>query len=95
MKIKHFILLIALALTGELTAQNLTGKVTDPSGEPLVGASVYWAGTTVGGSTDVEGNYMSLRVYVKSDRNNISAIAATGVRRCMYRLPPANIAGYP
>ncbi|MBQ1979375.1 MAG: TonB-dependent receptor, partial [Alistipes sp.] len=62
MKIKHFILLIALALTGELTAQNLTGKVTDPSGEPLVGASVYWAGTTVGGSTDVEGNYIIYRV---------------------------------
>ena len=27
MKIKHFILFIALALTGELAAQNLTGKV--------------------------------------------------------------------
>jgi hypothetical protein len=37
MKIKHFILFIALALTGELTAQNLTGKVTDSNGEPLVG----------------------------------------------------------
>ena len=62
MKIKHFILFIALALTGELTAQNLTGKVTDSNGEPLIGASVYWAGTTVGGSTDVEGNYIIYRV---------------------------------
>ena len=62
MKIKHFILFIALALTGELAAQNLTGKVTDSNGEPLIGASVYWAGTTVGGSTDVEGNYIIYRV---------------------------------
>lgn len=63
MKIKLMILLMALAITPvSLTAQNLTGKVTDASGEPLIGASVYWAGTTVGGSTDTEGNYIIYRV---------------------------------
>lgn len=63
MKIKLMILLMALAITPvSLTAQNLSGKVTDASGEPLIGASVYWAGTTVGGSTDTEGNYIIYRV---------------------------------
>lgn len=63
MKIKLMILLMALAIMPvSLTAQNLTGKVTDASGEPLIGASVYWAGTTVGGSTDMEGNYIIYRV---------------------------------
>ncbi len=63
MKIKLMILLMALAIMPvSLTAQNLTGKVTDASGEPLIGASVYWAGTTVGGSTDTEGNYIIYRV---------------------------------
>jgi len=63
MNIKLMILLMALAIMPvSLTAQNLTGKVTDASGEPLIGASVYWAGTTVGGSTDTEGNYIIYRV---------------------------------
>lgn len=63
MKIKLMILLMALAIMPvSLTAQNLSGKVTDANGEPLIGASVYWAGTTVGGSTDVEGNYIIYRV---------------------------------
>ena len=63
MKIK---LLIFTALFAaqfvSLSAQNLAGKVTDRNGEPLIGASVYWAGTTVGGSTDPEGNYIIYRV---------------------------------
>lgn len=35
----------------------VTGTVTDPSGEPLIGASVVVPGTTVGVSTDVDGNF--------------------------------------
>ena len=62
MRIKLFITFFALLGVGALSAQNLTGKVTDKHGEPLVGASVYWAGTTVGGSTDPEGNYIIYRV---------------------------------
>ena len=33
------------------------GIVLDDKGEPLVGANVYWAGTTVGVATDVEGRF--------------------------------------
>ena len=40
-------------------AQELTvsGKVTDKSGEPLIGVYVLLQGTTSGTSTDVDGNY--------------------------------------
>ena len=37
--------------------QQIRGRVTDTEGEPLIGASLYWASTTVGTATDVEGNY--------------------------------------
>ena len=33
------------------------GTVLDDKGEPLVGANVYWAGTTVGVATDVDGRF--------------------------------------
>lgn len=35
----------------------VTGTVTDASGEPLIGASVMVPGTTVGTSTDIDGNF--------------------------------------
>lgn len=36
---------------------SVTGTVTDEAGEPLVGASVVVPGTTVGASTDIDGNF--------------------------------------
>ena len=33
------------------------GTVLDDKGEPLVGANVYWAGTTVGVATDMDGRF--------------------------------------
>ena len=35
----------------------ITGVVLDEHGEPLIGANVYWAGTSVGVATDLEGNF--------------------------------------
>ena len=37
--------------------KNVTGVVTDDSGEPLAGAMVYIKGTTVGVQTDLDGRY--------------------------------------
>lgn len=34
-----------------------TGTVLDQTGEPLPGASVMVVGTTLGGSTDIDGNF--------------------------------------
>ena len=41
----------ALAACGSLRAQDLRGVVRDAENQPLVGASVYWAGTTIGAFT--------------------------------------------
>ena len=40
-------------------AQSITvrGTVVDPSGEPLIGASILAEGTSVGTATDIDGNY--------------------------------------
>lgn len=45
--------------TGNVTAQNLnvTGKVTDKNGEPVIGVYVIEEGTSNGTSTDIDGNY--------------------------------------
>ena len=64
MKIK-IILSVCIALLCAMTsyAQNLAGKVVDSStGEPLVGATVYWEGTTVGVTCDLEGVFKLHRV---------------------------------
>jgi len=57
---KLFSVLLCLILgMGASFAQtvNVTGKVTDASGQGLVGASVFVAGTTNGTMTDASGNY--------------------------------------
>ena len=52
------ILLVLLTVGTQAFAQSsVSGKVTDKTGEPLVGASVLIKGTTNGTMTDVDGNY--------------------------------------
>lgn len=52
-------LLCMVVLAGQLWAQTrtLTGRVTDASGNPVANASVQVKGTTVGTTTDENGNY--------------------------------------
>lgn len=45
---------VALSANAQST---VTGTVTDQAGEPLIGASVMVPGTTVGTSTDIDGNF--------------------------------------
>ena len=56
---KLFTIALCLFISiGAAWAQNtVTGTVTDESGQPLAGASVLVAGTTVGVNTDLDGNY--------------------------------------
>ena len=49
---------IALAVFVTANAAMVTGKVTDPSGEPLIGVSVMVSGTSIGTITDFDGLYM-------------------------------------
>ncbi|MCQ2164459.1 MAG: SusC/RagA family TonB-linked outer membrane protein [Bacteroidales bacterium] len=52
------VLLAFLTIGMQVFAQNsVAGKVTDESGEPLVGASVLVKGTHTGTVTDLDGNY--------------------------------------
>lgn len=58
--------IMVLCLSFPALAQKITvtGTVTDPSGEPLIGASVLAQGTTSGTATDIDGNY---RIEVESN----------------------------
>lgn len=56
------ITLLALGVCAPLRAQELRGEVCDAEGRPLAGASVYWAGTTVGTSADGGGAFRLHRV---------------------------------
>lgn len=64
MKINKILVLSvsALAVCGTLSAQDLRGVVRDADNQPLVGASVYWEGTTIGASTDAQGAFLLHRV---------------------------------
>ena len=61
---KNLILKISLLMTGlflaafTMDAQKISGVVKDNSGEPLVGVSVVVEGTTIGVSTDIDGQYV-------------------------------------
>ena len=58
MKVTKIILVVFLAVQPWVWASaHAWGTVLDDKGEPLVGANVYWAGTTVGVATDVDGQF--------------------------------------
>jgi TonB-linked SusC/RagA family outer membrane protein len=43
--------------TAQQQSRNITGKVTDENGEPIIGANVAVAGTTTGVITDIDGKF--------------------------------------
>lgn len=57
----RFVFCLVLTAAASLAqAQNrnqVSGKVTDKAGEPLIGATVVVVGTTTGTTTDIDGNY--------------------------------------
>lgn len=56
---KHLIMTVLLiAVSLSVFAQHkVNGKVTDPSGEPIIGANIIIKGTTTGTITDLDGKY--------------------------------------
>ena len=54
---KIILTLIVLVLPFVWAAAHAWGTVLDDKGEPLVGANVYWAGTSVGVATDIDGRF--------------------------------------
>ena len=53
----RIILSFVLLLVPFMGYAHAWGTVLDDKGEPLVGANVYWAGTTVGVATDLDGRF--------------------------------------
>lgn len=49
--------LILLYVCSECSTRNVQGMVTDPNGEPIIGASVVVKGTTNGTITDFDGKF--------------------------------------
>ncbi len=57
MKNKVILVVFCLLLSIAGAYAHAWGTVLDDKGEPLVGANVYWAGTTVGVATDLDGRF--------------------------------------
>ena len=64
---KAMLFLIVLCMQVPAYAQNITvtGSVRDLEGEPLIGASVIVVGSTIGVSTDIDGNFTLTNVNPK------------------------------
>ena len=45
-------------VTEQMQIQTVTGVVVDANGEPIIGASVFIPGTSIGVATDLDGNYV-------------------------------------
>lgn len=56
-KLNLLLMMLLLTITTLTTAQNVTGKISDEKGEPLVGVSVLVKGTQTGAISDVNGAY--------------------------------------
>ena len=59
MKIKNILIVaIAFAITSFTYAQGtLKGKVVDADGEPIIGANLLWEDTSIGGVTNIDGQF--------------------------------------
>ncbi|MFI3263135.1 MAG: TonB-dependent receptor [Rikenellaceae bacterium] len=64
MNLKNILFVVAIffASTGVSISQNIKGVVTDENNEPLLGAAIYWAETTVGATTGTNGAFELHRV---------------------------------
>lgn len=55
--------LLMISAAFSLYAVDIKGVVLDDKGEPLPGANVYWRGTTVGVTTNVDGSFVLPEVH--------------------------------
>lgn len=54
---KKLLFIVGMLAPFAVVSQAVSGTVTNKQGEPLIGASVYWAGTSIGVSTNDTGTY--------------------------------------
>ena len=70
---KLFVTLFLILLTLPVWSQ-ISGVVLDDKGEPLTGASVYWAGTQRGVATDLDGTFQ----LMPDKRSNLLVVSFVG-----------------
>ena len=63
-RINFLFMVFFIAISTNIVAQNVSGKISDEKGEPLVGVSVLVKGTQIGSISDVDGAYS-----VAADKN--------------------------
>ena len=55
---KHTLSVLLFLMVFFASAQNIVkGKVVDTNNQPLLGANVFWQNTSIGASTDVNGEF--------------------------------------
>lgn len=68
-----YLIILLVAVCGQIFSQNVKGKITDSEGNPLPGASIIVHNTFVGTSSDAEGNF-NLRLRAGNSKLEISFI---------------------
>jgi outer membrane receptor for ferrienterochelin and colicin len=54
---KKYIFILGLLFPYGISAQKISGKVTNDKKEPIIGARIYWLGTAIGENTDNLGSF--------------------------------------
>lgn len=54
---KKYLFIVGLLFPFGISAQTILGKLTNNKKEPLIGASIYWLGTTIGVATGNKGEF--------------------------------------
>jgi len=76
-QLKVFFVCILLMLPCMVFAQSrITGNISDPNGEPIIGASVAVKGTTNGTITDMDGNFV-----LSANNNSTLVVSFIGFRK--------------
>ncbi len=86
-KIIYTLAVFFLAIGGMLAQRTVTGTVTDPDGQPVIGASILVVGTSTGTITDIDGNY---ELTVPEGANEIQ-ISYTGYETQNITLGPESV----
>ncbi|MCG9910703.1 MAG: TonB-dependent receptor [Flavobacteriales bacterium] len=74
---KKYLFIFGLLFPLGISAQQISGKVTDSKKEPLIGASVYWLGNNVGVSTGNNGEFEISTKGISTDKLIASYIGFT------------------
>ena len=70
------ICMASMTMWGQTDSNTVTGIVTDEKGEPLIGATVKIAGTSIGVATDLDGKF-TLTLPAKKNKIDISYVGYT------------------